>query len=255
MERIKLNKEELENHLQEQIEFLNRSCDSFDNGYYSEAKRISVVLRVLLHDTKASHSLLGQLDRKDIQFFNTSFPLDKESLSSHGGLVMIASKGKESRFVPMLDDVPFKRWDDFNDWWNEEVFIDGERNILKRKDLILISSNQDGGAHVDPALNGIYSKLSKDEYVGLIYQEGDSKIKIPQAAGSAIRQIAHEVLKTLFPDYEKLPKVKAYMFISTGTFVLGDKSTPIPIFKKVGRNEPCPCGSGKKYKKCHGKKE
>ena len=23
-------------------------------------------------------------------------------------------------------------------------------------------------------------------------------------------------------------------------------------FAKVGRNEPCPCGSGKKYKKCHG---
>ncbi len=25
------------------------------------------------------------------------------------------------------------------------------------------------------------------------------------------------------------------------------------IFPKVGRNEPCPCGSGKKYKKCHGR--
>ena len=23
--------------------------------------------------------------------------------------------------------------------------------------------------------------------------------------------------------------------------------------RKVGRNEPCPCGSGKKYKQCHGK--
>jgi uncharacterized protein YecA (UPF0149 family) len=23
--------------------------------------------------------------------------------------------------------------------------------------------------------------------------------------------------------------------------------------KKVGRNDPCPCGSGKKYKKCCGK--
>ena len=22
---------------------------------------------------------------------------------------------------------------------------------------------------------------------------------------------------------------------------------------KVGRNDPCPCGSGKKYKQCHGK--
>jgi preprotein translocase subunit SecA len=25
--------------------------------------------------------------------------------------------------------------------------------------------------------------------------------------------------------------------------------------KKVGRNDPCPCGSGKKYKKCCGKDE
>ena len=24
---------------------------------------------------------------------------------------------------------------------------------------------------------------------------------------------------------------------------------------RVGRNEPCPCGSGKKYKKCHGASE
>ena len=28
---------------------------------------------------------------------------------------------------------------------------------------------------------------------------------------------------------------------------------PIKVEKKVGRNEPCPCGSEKKYKKCHGK--
>jgi preprotein translocase subunit SecA len=26
-----------------------------------------------------------------------------------------------------------------------------------------------------------------------------------------------------------------------------------PASKKVGRNDPCPCGSGKKYKNCHGK--
>ncbi|MEZ4937390.1 MAG: preprotein translocase subunit SecA [Crocinitomicaceae bacterium] len=28
---------------------------------------------------------------------------------------------------------------------------------------------------------------------------------------------------------------------------------PITAEKKVGRNDPCPCGSGKKYKQCHGK--
>jgi len=31
------------------------------------------------------------------------------------------------------------------------------------------------------------------------------------------------------------------------------KKKPIRVEKKVGRNEPCPCGSGKKYKHCHGK--
>ncbi|MDR3184915.1 MAG: preprotein translocase subunit SecA [Prevotellaceae bacterium] len=30
---------------------------------------------------------------------------------------------------------------------------------------------------------------------------------------------------------------------------------PVHVEKKVGRNEPCPCGSGKKYKNCHGKGE
>ena len=31
------------------------------------------------------------------------------------------------------------------------------------------------------------------------------------------------------------------------------KLEPIRVEKKVGRNEPCPCGSGKKYKNCHGR--
>jgi len=35
----------------------------------------------------------------------------------------------------------------------------------------------------------------------------------------------------------------------------GDDATPRTVRRdepKVGRNDPCPCGSGKKYKKCHG---
>ena len=33
------------------------------------------------------------------------------------------------------------------------------------------------------------------------------------------------------------------------------KKQPIVKGDKVGRNDPCPCGSGKKYKNCHGKEE
>ncbi len=32
-----------------------------------------------------------------------------------------------------------------------------------------------------------------------------------------------------------------------------EKPKPIHVEQKVGRNEPCPCGSGRKYKNCHGK--
>ncbi len=31
------------------------------------------------------------------------------------------------------------------------------------------------------------------------------------------------------------------------------KPQPVTVEKKVGRNDPCPCGSGKKYKHCHGR--
>lgn len=31
------------------------------------------------------------------------------------------------------------------------------------------------------------------------------------------------------------------------------KVQPVRVEKKVGRNDPCPCGSGKKYKNCHGR--
>jgi preprotein translocase subunit SecA len=33
------------------------------------------------------------------------------------------------------------------------------------------------------------------------------------------------------------------------------KQEPVRVGPKVGRNDPCPCGSGKKYKHCHGKAE
>jgi hypothetical protein len=32
----------------------------------------------------------------------------------------------------------------------------------------------------------------------------------------------------------------------------GERQGTVVAAAKVGRNEPCPCGSGKKYKKCHG---
>jgi preprotein translocase subunit SecA len=30
------------------------------------------------------------------------------------------------------------------------------------------------------------------------------------------------------------------------------KTAPVRVEQRIGRNDPCPCGSGKKYKNCHG---
>jgi len=41
-------------------------------------------------------------------------------------------------------------------------------------------------------------------------------------------------------------------FVGAGDDAAAARPQPVRAGKKVGRNEPCPCGSGKKYKKCHG---
>ncbi len=49
-------------------------------------------------------------------------------------------------------------------------------------------------------------------------------------------------------------KLQASRMAAAAAAGQGDRSKPAPVHveKNVGRNDPCPCGSGKKYKHCHG---
>ncbi|MEO0303547.1 MAG: SEC-C metal-binding domain-containing protein, partial [candidate division WOR-3 bacterium] len=63
---------------------------------------------------------------------------------------------------------------------------------------------------------------------------------------SKLREIRPELVRTLsISKKEEESKSEAKTLSPTLTI---KRDTP-----KVGRNDPCPCGSGKKYKKCHGK--
>ena len=56
-------------------------------------------------------------------------------------------------------------------------------------------------------------------------------------------------------DEVQLQHKDASIFKSAGTAAEPEQTLAKPFIrdeKKIGRNEPCPCGSGKKYKKCHG---
>ena len=53
------------------------------------------------------------------------------------------------------------------------------------------------------------------------------------------------------------PELVSQSQAATGIPMLDDtremqKPTPVRVEHKVGRNDPCPCGSGKKFKNCHG---
>lgn len=255
--RIKLSPNELENHLKEQISFLETSANSFDAGTEEEAKRLALAIRILVHDTSSSHSLLGQMG-KNLEFYDTSSDLDPGNILAHGGLIANLVGPNQNRCVARLDNFPINtvKMIDFDNWWNKPVFVDRQGRELTRKDLILISANQDGGAHVDSSLDETYANLSRNGF-GVIVNHGTGTKLLDKLERVAIRQIAHEVLKTLKPGYNKKLKYPAGTFsmdikIKDGAEEQNDKETHATHERKIGRNDPCPCGSGLKYKKCCG---
>ena len=63
---------ELEQELNDQIELLKLDAANYDAGREIVAKSLAVKLRILLHDTTNSKSLLGQLGKKNKQFYDTA---------------------------------------------------------------------------------------------------------------------------------------------------------------------------------------
>lgn len=152
--------------------------------------------------------------------------------------------------------IPVTKWRSFDDWWLTDVFIDANRNALSRKDLILTAANQDGGTHVDPELEEVYARLARENFLEAVGSDGRTSYPVAGALFSAIRQIGHEVLKTLKSDYKAKPADLGQgiaMNMTVSKVEPGWTPPPLPQREKFRRNAPCPCGSQLKFKKCHGK--
>lgn len=70
-----------------------------------------------------------------------------------------------------------------------------------------------------------------------------------------IRNIQEDTVKTLLRLRKENVSVQREQVVKQTSASHGDDAPKIPKKRevsKVGRNEPCPCGSGKKYKNCHG---
>ena len=216
MGKVKISIADLERHLKEQIVFLQRSVKAFDQGYLDEAKRISVVIRVLVHDTATSKSLLEQLNLKKIKFLDTCPDYSKNTIiiGPFTGLVWKQFSIKGVKFVPKCS-VPVKpsepyTWKEFNEWWEKIVIEDSKGQKFSRRKLILVLANKEGGAHIDPELDADYAALSRDNSMGCFYEVADNIGPITAGPMTDIelvscRQIAKEIL-------ESLKNVRPYLF-------------------------------------------
>ncbi len=249
----KQSKEELQQHLKDIIEALELSSRAYDTGLKGEAKRLAAGIRVLLHDTDSSKSLLGQLGKKNINFYDTTIPYNPKTFLTYNGLTAMNLTPEGATYECLFDELPPDsppRWVSFDEWWNRLIFIDRKGIKTTRKDLILAIANKDGGTHVDPNLDERYANLSRRNLLAWRFSspKGDFPLEGPERA--ATRQITHEVLKSINPTMPNIKlKAKGTLFFG-GFATVDDKQPPLP---KVSRNAPCPCGSGKKYKRCHGK--
>jgi uncharacterized protein YecA (UPF0149 family) len=52
--------------------------------------------------------------------------------------------------------------------------------------------------------------------------------------------------------HKKMPKLKNSDVLRAATADMLDRERVLSNASKTGRNDPCPCGSGLKFKKCHG---
>jgi hypothetical protein len=234
--KIKLTREQLLLQFEEQVKFLQASAEAYDSGTHAEAKRMAATIRILVHDTYGStRSLLGQLGLKTIQFYDGGLEIDPQNLIPTTGLTGMRMGPEGAQWVPrslMPPGFSTLGFVNFERWWTRPIIMDDEKITISRQQLVLTMADQDGGAHVDPALERTYARLSRQNSIGWTINGPSESKPFDGVELASVRQVTWEVLHSLEERrtvYRSVP------------------STPLP-----GRNNPCPCGSGKKFKKCHG---
>lgn len=209
---------ELNAKLKEQIQLLQHYCEQYDNGKKIFVYPMSVVLRVLLKDTRNSHSLLKQLDIKDKLLFVDSAHHckngvccweicdDTHNITAIDGVVyagLVAKSlrqyedGLETTLKPLcqFSHAPQPKGVNFDQWYEEEVLDDTE-NKMSRKNIIENIAEKAGGCHVDEDMTMEESTFRAPEALKIIIN-GQQVAFNPAPIYISLRQIAWEALESL----------------------------------------------------------
>ena len=131
----------------------------------------------------------------------------------------------------------------------DEMFQEFERMVLLRNVDSLWMDHIDAMDDLKQGI-GLRAYAQRDPVVAFRMESYDMFDEMT----AAIRENTVRMMLTLVPRRREDVERKAVAKV-TATSSGGDdtvKSSPVRKGKKVGPNDPCPCGSGKKYKKCCG---
>ncbi len=199
-----LNKDDLRDSFIECIGFLVSSSYAYDRGVEAEAKRISVEIRKLVHQTNMSNSILHLLGKDNINWFssicNQMRDTDKYWIGLADYTINVTQKGAllggkcNPKFGDFSENPNIK---DFSAWWSEEVLVDNFQKSYSRSEVVLQFANKDNGAHVDSELDKEYYETTRNCGIGLQVSQGKIKYEGKDAMSATVRQIAHEMIFSL----------------------------------------------------------
>ena len=182
--------QEQKKHLIRQLDFIKRSCDSYDSGFHDEAIRIAQTIRVLLHDTKASTSLLALMQKKNIKLLTTckDDPLPDSLVMMDCVSVMTIDGIK-----PCLSESGFAKEIPIDEWWRQVVLVTGPKQKHSRQSIILATANKDGGAHIDENITPDFKTLKAGFWT---FEHGTSSKELTDYHFFAIRQFGYEIINS-----------------------------------------------------------
>lgn len=145
-------------HLDRQLRFLESSAQGLDSGHVDEAIRIATAIRVILHQTTSSTSLLTQLSAPHVPLLRTTRgffedgPGEKPWVGAtsfhYDGAGFLRQTGEGLLYRPKLGDGSYRGFLPAPDWWRQVIFALDPTTIFTRRAIVLGAANQDGGAHV-----------------------------------------------------------------------------------------------------------
>jgi hypothetical protein len=194
-------------YLRMHLNFLVKSAAAFDQGEIDECIRMAVSMRVLLHDTRNSTSLLTHLNAKHIFLTSTCQPIPETAISSSSTMVftrtMMTPNGPHAQVRASLNDGPPISYHlKTEDWWKQTVVVlpRGQDRKVSRKDIALVAADKDGGAHVDESLTPQYEILKQRggtlQFVVWRIDGAEGKIEFEDIHAQFIRQMAYELLNS-----------------------------------------------------------